>query len=271
MRTALYTGILEMQIQRDEVVRLVAEADYEGIEWQVRDSNAYLTPDEIEKDAEGIAALCGRHGLSLPNLVCYYPLSDTENIARTMRVAQRMGCPSLMVWHPKYQKEVGYAKLLEGARRDIEKLLPFAARYGVYLVMETFPGTIAPSPSLAYRMVEGFPPEHVKIIFEPTSMMAEGRENWRTSIDILQSYLAPIIYVKDNIWCRDESGRWSWQSVPLGHGMMPWDDILRALRNSGWDGWLSTVDYHRGPVEPKIKSNNDFMSKLIERVEERNG
>jgi sugar phosphate isomerase/epimerase len=62
----------------------------------------------------------------------------------------------------------------ERARDGLARAAELAAAHGVALVVETSPGTIAPSTAQARALVDGFPPEHVGVLYNPGNMAIEG-------------------------------------------------------------------------------------------------
>jgi sugar phosphate isomerase/epimerase len=60
------------------------------------------------------------------------------------------------------------------ARDGLTLAAELAAAYGVSLLLETSPGTIAPSTAQARALVDGFPPEHVGVLYNPGNMAIEG-------------------------------------------------------------------------------------------------
>ena len=77
-------------------------------------------------------------------------------------------------------------------------------------------------------------------------------ENWRLTLDVLRPWLC-CLGVKNGGWWPAElaaSGQRRWRSDWLGlaDGMVPWDDILTHLRDTGYDGLLSFHSHYEVPL-----------------------
>jgi sugar phosphate isomerase/epimerase len=79
---------------------------------------------------------------------------------------------------------------------------------------------------------------------DPGNMVIEGNEGWRNSIQIMGDYLA-YLHCKNSARVLD-GNRWSteWKSLP--EGVADFGEIVTALKDIDFQGYLSIEDLRSG-------------------------
>lgn len=96
-----------------------------------------------------------------------------------------MNCPAVRVTSARHDGNTHYDQLLKETTDGLERVQRPSRETGVKALIEVHFGTIIPSASAAYRLVNQFDPQHVGVILDPANMILEGRENWEMGIEIL--------------------------------------------------------------------------------------
>jgi sugar phosphate isomerase/epimerase len=162
-----------------------------------------------------------------------------------------IGLIRLGYWH--YDPHVGYAAGFETARRQLDELERLAERTGVRLALQLHGGTLHASGCQAAALLAGHDPTHIGAYPDPGNQtVQDGREDWRFTFDILRPWLC-CVGVKNGGWFPAElapSGQRRWRSDWFGiaDGMVPWDEILASLTESGYDGFLSFHSHYEVPL-----------------------
>jgi sugar phosphate isomerase/epimerase len=156
-----------------------------------------------------------------------------------------------------FAKEIAYL-------REAELL---CRQYGVKGLIETHHVTIAASASAAYRLVEGFNPDHIGVLYDPGNMVYEGFENYRMGMELLGPYLAHV-HVKNAVWrqtgaAEDGAARWAGGWSPIKQGIVPWKQVIEDLRAVRYDGYLGVEDFS-GELssDDMLQSFADYMRSL---------
>ncbi|MGG4033300.1 sugar phosphate isomerase/epimerase [Paenibacillus cisolokensis] len=252
-----------------------------GIEWRCKE-----TPEHVRKEApsfwgnnrctidpraseEKLASLAqtvratGRRSLALaPYLSC----GDLEGTERMFRIARSLGASLVRVGVPGYDGSRDFGSLFAEASAYLAEVEALAGDYGVKALVETHHRTIAPSASLAHRLVSRFDPDKVGVLYDPGNMVYEGFENYRMGFELLGPYLAHV-HVKNAGWspARGGSGahpnlpqaegsggpeaeplspvEWTCGWRPIASGIVPWRQVLADLKAVGYDGWLGLEDF----------------------------
>jgi len=265
MKIACYSLILGKGYTIPAAVEVLCRLGYDGVEWRVRD-DFHLPLAHIEEKATEVKALCEKAGLEIPALSTYLLLGETETIAAALRAAAKMGCALIRVIAPDYDGSLPYPSLFDQARRDLAQLEPLCRQTKVKAAVELHMGNITPSASAALRLLEGFSPDSIGVIFDPGNMVCEGMENWKMGIQILGPYLAHV-HVKNGGWFYSEEGGWRFDWAPMKEGIVDWRRVVAALAESGYQGWLAMEDFADIPVEQRLEEDLTLLRQCLRRVE----
>lgn len=256
----------------DALAEELVRQGYQGVEWRVAEtdgldasrgwdarSNNRCTIAPTEQAIARIHQHCQALGLEIFGLSPYLPVGDLEQAFRLIDLAGLAGQTRLRLWAPGYEQErypAAYARM----RRFLDQLLPRAEAAGVRLALEVHQRTICSSPSLAMRVAEHYPAQHLGIIYDLGNLAIEGREDVRLSLDLMGDHLAHV-QVKNVAWIAQDPGQgWQWEWCPPDHGVLPLQPMLATLRASGFADWLSIEDFSTTYCDvQKLSRNRDLV------------
>ncbi len=251
-RRAGYTGI-----------ELSTAGIFEGRARPLPDSELPALLEAARRRGESVRAA----GLEVIGLVPpYFALSYFEApvFEPYYRLAAALGAPALRVFGMLYDAKQGYRALFEKSRTMLRTLVGYGERHGVRSLLELHPGNLNESCSAAAALLKEFDPRRVGVIHDPQNMVIAGRENWRMGLEILGDYLA-YVHVKDSVFARNDQGAWAWKLVHPGEGLVNWPQFVKALRDTGFDGWLcneNRMDKQGLPSETYLEAELDYLKRL---------
>ncbi len=145
---------------------------------------------------------------------------------------------------------------------ELAVLLELTQDAGLRFVFELHGGFVVNSASGAMRLIDRYAPDRVGILMDPGNMVFEGNEGWRNSVQIMGPYLS-YIHCK-NAQYRREDGHWLHQWAPLDEGVASFPEIVTALKDTGFVGYLCIEDLRRevAPTE-KIGSGIAYLKRLV--------
>jgi sugar phosphate isomerase/epimerase len=154
--------------------------------------------------------------------------------------------------------------MFESAKGFLGLVEALSGEYGVKALVEIHHGTICPSASLAHRLVSGFDPGRVGVIFDPGNMVHEGFEDYRIGLELLGPHLAHV-HLKNAAYERPEGGGlWKPRWTPLEDGVVDFGGLLDALGGVGYDGWLVVEDFSAvRPSREALRHNLGLIRGLI--------
>ncbi len=280
MKYAVFTVSMPEHTPREAVSNL-KELGYDGVEWRIThdkgdtDSPGFWNGNRCTLQAgwddakfQEVAQMTVDAGLEVPNLGTYLNRTDTDSIRRMMEVANIFGSPCVRVSSAgRPGAEGDYHRVLAETLGDIARAIDIGREHGVKVLLEIHHGTIMPSASATRRLVEHFCPHQVGVIHDAGNMVHEGFEDYLMGLQILGPYLAHV-HVKSTAWsCSQAEGparkQWKSEWAPLREGVVDFHALFTALRQMGYDGWLSLEDFSTAlPEKERVADNIAFLREV---------
>jgi hexulose-6-phosphate isomerase len=259
MKKGVNAWIYPSNYKIDRILEVSAQIGFEGVELNLDEETLKLPKKERKAIAEKAASL----KLELPSLCSglfwKYNLASPDKTIREQGVdiikkgcefAADIGAKVLLVVPAVAVPEVLYQQMWEWSRQSIEKAIPMAATYDVTIGVENVWNRFLYSPLDFKRFIEEFDSPNVKAYFDVGNMHFLGfSEQW---IRYLSGLLA-CVHIKD-------FHRPTLQFKPLLEGDVPWLEIMKALREIGYNGFLN-VELSPYPGHP-LKSAMDSKAAM---------
>ncbi|MFF4600947.1 sugar phosphate isomerase/epimerase family protein [Amycolatopsis sp. NPDC001319] len=237
----------------DEAVGFVREAGYAGIEWRVARprqeggepsffgyNRCSVAPTQAE--VSRAVRLSEAAGLEVIGLDTYLDTGDVTGAAKAFDLAASAGAPWIRVRAP-WRDGRPYRELLAEARDFFALLAKSARRHGVRALLEIHQRSIAPSASLAQRLVGEFDPQWIGVIYDAGNLAIEGYESHALALDLLGPHLAHV-HLKNVAYARPaEGGPWTPDWSALDNGVVDVPGLLEALDDARYTGWVSVEDF----------------------------
>lgn len=142
------------------------------------------------------------------------------------------------------------ARLVEAMRLLGDK----AAAKGVTLVIENHFNTMCVSAKDSYSVVKEINHPNVKILYDQANLSFTEQEGYEEAIAIQQDEVAymhvkdlvfkeGVAFTSDEVSHPEESKRNVYTRI-VGEGVIAWPEILKLVKEHGYDGWLS-MEYER--------------------------
>ncbi|GIV68133.1 sugar phosphate isomerase/epimerase [Caldilinea sp.] len=280
MKYGVFTVMLP-DLTPEEAATAIREAGYEGVEWRVaatppamknespsfwRNNLCTLAPTLAE--ATRARALAEAAGLAIPNLGAYIDVGDLAAVEMTLQFAATAAAPAIRVGVARTNSPEAFPALFQRSFAFLHEVQALAQRYGVKALIEMHHGTIAASASAARRLVDGFDPACIGVIYDCGNMVFEGYEEYRRGLEILGPYLGHV-HVKNAAFERPPGGgvwrpRWS----PLHDGVVDFHALFQALRSVGYDGWIVVEDFsQRYDSRTALRENLKFLRNIEQSIQ----
>ncbi len=261
-----------------EAVAHLAEQGWDGVEWRVTDQESAPAPGfwagnratwpltGLEESLPEIARITAEAGLAMSAIGGYVRCTDHVGVERMLAATAALDAQRVRVTMPAIG-DGDYRDLLESARADMRWVASRAAHHGVTALVELHHKTITASASAAMRLVEGLDPAHVGVIHDIGNLMIEGQENALAGFQMLGPYLAHV-HVKNVAWRPtgsrpDGSTAWAEDWAPLREGQADLPAYFAALREYGYDGWVTVEDFSTAlPLAQRTAENLAYLREL---------
>nr|BFE61340.1 hypothetical protein GCM10020063_058660 [Dactylosporangium thailandense] len=278
MKFSVFTASTPDWTPQEAATELAAQG-WDGIEWRITDQEETDEPGfwagnratwpltGLEDRLADIHTVTRGAGLAYSGLGGYARSFERDDVARLLAATATLGAGRVRVTMPLL-KTGDYPDLFAGARKDLEWATAEAARLGVTVLVELHHETIAASASSALRLVDGLDPAAVGVIHDLGNLVIEGHEDHRAAFQLLGPYLQHV-HVKNVAWravstAPDGTVAWKADWATLREGQADVGAYLRALREHGYDGWVTLEDFSTAvPLRERTRDNLAYVQSLI--------
>lgn len=244
----------------ERVIAVAQKLGCAAIEWGVGPDQAVRGP----RDGQRVSELCAEAGIRTVGLsVQDRELALTAPWRQTqaqLDLARTLGAGQVRL----FAEPFGGGSLAQARRRHVralDRLVDHAAPAGVKILVETSPGTPAPSPELALALVGHQPPTAAGVLYDPGNMIIEGDLTPTLAVSLLGRHLGHV-HVKNIVWSR-HAGQWQWRYATLASGRVRWAELVGALRAAGYDGWYSLDHLPGRPSESALAGESGELAQLL--------
>lgn len=250
-----------------ESIELMHKIGADGIEIVVQDDYRSGIPcDCDEKTLAEVKQCAEKNGIQI---VCLTPYNsffnslneeercrEVESIRKVISYCDYLGAKFIRIYGGNLvagdteRLPERRAKLIESMR----ELGDSAAEKGVTLVIENHFNTMAVSAKDSAALIRDIAHKAVRILYDQANLTFTENEDYKEAIRIQQKYVS-YMHVKDlvfkegmtfsssNVAHPDESERNVFTRI-VGEGIVPWTEILKLVKEQGYNGWLS-LEYER--------------------------
>ena len=282
MKLAVFTVMLP-DLNKEQTLAALKKYGYDGVEWRVKTTDpmthheapsfwgnnlSTVSTDSTDDELDSLKKGADQVGLVVPNLATYLSCGDLEAVERGMRIAKRLGAPSLRIGVPEYNRTKSYSELFAEAKIYLHHVEELSKHYGIKGMIETHMFRISASASAAFLLVNGFDPDYIGVIYDPGNMVQEGYEQYRMGLELLGPYLGHV-HVKNAIWklsdaTNPQNFNWEVEWCRIDRGIVSWDQVINDLKAIGYDNWLSFEDFSQsGTSEELLKRNLNYIKSLL--------
>ncbi|MEO6710493.1 MAG: sugar phosphate isomerase/epimerase family protein [Planctomycetota bacterium] len=237
-KKAVMLGMVEHSGTLAEKFALLRECGFDGVEL---DSPSDLKTDELlaAKKATGLEV----EG-TVDSVHWSKPLSDPDEkvraegragLERAIQDCAAWGGTSVLLVPAVVNEKVSYDAAWERSTAEIQKLLPKAEASKVKIAVENVWNSFLLSPMEAARYVDQFDSPWIGWHFDVGNVINYGwPEQW---IRILGKRILKLHIKEFSRKQRNDLGLWKGFDVELGEGDNRWPEVVKALREVGYEGW----------------------------------
>ncbi|WP_078550198.1 sugar phosphate isomerase/epimerase family protein [Litchfieldia alkalitelluris] len=271
----------------EQLLDYLKETDYDGVEWRFKqipgelrkeqysfwgNNLCTILPEITNQEIEDLRVKAAKNNIEVVSVTPYLQAGDIVATEHVLQVAQKFGASTIRLGVPIYERMQNYNDLFRKGVTYLKEVEQMCKQYKIKGLVETHHVTIAPSASLAYRLVSQFDPDHIGVLYDPGNMVHEGYENYRMGLELLGDYLAHV-HVKNAFWQKKhehEDGTVDWfvEWAQLEKGVVDWKQVFRDLRAVGYDGYVGMEDFSRSfGTKESLKHNIETVKRLLSEIE----
>lgn len=279
MRHAFYT-LITPELTPEDAIATAVRYGFDGLEWRVASpkeprvgecnywegNRCSLESSDLDRRLPGLISAGRASGILPVSLCAYHRPCELTSLARLFEVASSAGIPMVRVSVPAYDRSRSYRTQFEDLRRQSDQVEALARMYGIRACYLQHAGTLLPSASACYRLLEGCDPSHLGLFLDVGHFVREGYEDFGIVMDLVAPWVAEI-HLR-NGWMTSVAHGIEGQgrSIPrwcgLDDGQVPLDLLADTLGRHGWDGWLVLEDFSDRPEVQRLTEGIATMRRM---------
>lgn len=210
------TSVTFRKLKAEEIIRLAADAELDGIEWG---SDVHV-PVGDEETAKKVREETEAAGLQVLSYGSYYRLcvqkDPAEAFAPLLKSAAALGAPNIRIWAGSKQPDDAPDSYYRRAAEELRIICKMAAEKGIRVSTEYHRGTLTQNAESAIKLIELTDCENFGTYWQPNPELSPAIN--RTELRRLKPYLTNIHV----FYWRGDDRR------PLAEGQKEWLDYIAA-------------------------------------------
>lgn len=213
-----------------EMASVLANHGFDGADLTVRDGGQVL-PGNVASDLPKAVKALRDAGVDSKMIVTQINNAedpDSEQIIKTMAA---LGIKYYRMGYIKYDDRKTIPQNLADVKFTFENLEKLNRKYGVSGNYQNHSGTGLGGPVWdLYEVLKDLDPEYIGVQYDIRHATVEGGISWPLGMKLLAPWIQTID-IKDFIWNKNANGQWDVKNVPLGEGMVDFEQYFELYKS----------------------------------------
>lgn len=221
----------------DDLAAVLAEAGAEGIDLSVR-PGGHVLPENVENDLPKAVEAARKHGISVEMIVTGITAAGEKYTESILKTASSLGIKFYRMGYVNYDEQTGIWGTLQKYKPEMKKLEEMNSKYGIHGAYQNHFGTRVGGPVWdLFELLKDLDPKHIGCQYDVRHAVAEGGSSWVNGLKLILPWIK-CTDIKDFKWSQI-NGKWNPETVPLGEGMVNFDDYFKIVKKANITGPMS--------------------------------
>jgi L-ribulose-5-phosphate 3-epimerase len=164
--------------------------------------------------------------------------ADQQYAESVIRTASSLGIKYYRLGWISYDDTLGIKGTIRKYRDDLKKLEEMNRRYRIQGAYQNHAGTMVGGAVWdLYDLMEGLDPQFMGCQYDVRHAVVEGGTSWPNGLKLIAPWVR-CTDIKDFKWV-ETNGKWNPVSVPLGEGIVDFDEYFRIVKSEKITGPMS--------------------------------
>lgn len=209
-----------------QIGEAMAQMGFDGADVTVR-PGGQIEPEQARKELPEAVKTLSSFGIALPMIVT--AVTDTNDRAGIglLETAAEAGIKYYRMGWLAYDFKKTMQQNLDGFKHQLERLAKLNEKLGLHGGYQNHSGLHVGAPVWdLYELLKDIDPRFLGVQYDIRHATTEGGYSWMLGMKRVEPWIRTIC-IKDFIWGKDPGGVWRHQNVPLGQGMVSFDEFLK--------------------------------------------
>lgn len=209
----------------DEMGEVLARQGFDGADMPVRPAGQ-IEPANAKTELPAAVKTLQKHGVGIPMIVTAVTNADDQKEADLLRIAADCGIKYYRMGWLAYEANNPTPQSIDNFKRKFEKLAELNQKLGIHGGYQNHSGLHVGAPVWdLYDLLKEVDPRWLGVQYDIRHATTEGGYSWPISMKRIEPWIRTIC-IKDFVWGKNDKGKWAHQNVPLGEGMINFDQFL---------------------------------------------
>jgi sugar phosphate isomerase/epimerase len=248
----------------DEMGEVLARLGFDGADMPVR-PGGQVEPADVKTGLPHAVKTLRKYGMEIPMIVTAITDPADPISITTLQAAADSGIKYYRLGWLKYEATKSIQQNLDDHRKTIEKLAELNEKLGIHGDYQNHSGASVGSPVWdIYELMKNVNPKHMGVQYDIRHAIVEGAYSWKLGMQRIAPWITTID-IKDFVWAKNEKNVWRHSNVPLGEGMVNFDEFLKEYARLKVEAPISIhYEYDLGGAELGKKETTMNPMKIYE-------
>ncbi|MDA3867582.1 MAG: TIM barrel protein [Salinivirgaceae bacterium] len=249
----------------DELATILADAGADGIDLSVR-AGGHVLPENVERDLPLAVEAAHKKGLTIEMIVTAINNADDPMTERILKTASSLGIKYYRMGYFGYNEKLGVMENLQKIKPKLKKLEALNRKYNIHGAYQNhYGGPVGGAVWDLYELLHDLDPQYIGCQYDIRHAVAEGGNAWKIGLKLIAPWVKCTV-LKDFLWEKTELG-WKPVSVPMGEGMVNFDDYFKLIKEYGISGPISIhLEYPPFERQERALSTQEKKTKFTEAI-----
>jgi len=246
----------------DQLAEVLARLNFDGADITVR-PGGQIEPENVRTELPKAVKTLQKSGIGLPMMVSAVTDADDPISVETLKVAADSGIRYYRMGWLAYDLKKTIQQNLDGLKGAFGKLAGLNEKLGIHGGYQNHSGLHVGAPVWdLYDLLKDVDPKYLGVQYDIRHAVTEGGYSWILGMKRVEPWIRSIC-IKDFVWGKDPQGGWRHQNVPLGEGMVRFDEFLKEYAGLKVEAPISIhFEYDLGGAETGKKETTMDPEKI---------
>jgi L-ribulose-5-phosphate 3-epimerase len=224
-------------LEYDALAEVLAESGAEGIDLSVR-PDGHVLPEKVKTDLPRAVAAARKNGLRTDMITTAITRADENYTTDILKTASDLGIKFYRMGYYNYDDVAGIWGSLQKIKPEFAKLAELNRKFKIHGAYQNHVGVRVGGPVWdLYELLRELDPEYIGCQYDVRHGVAEGGSSWVNGFKLIIPWVR-CSDIKDFKWSQTR-GKWNPESVPIGEGMVNFDEYFKLVKKYNVPGPMS--------------------------------
>ena len=256
-----------------QLMQVVSQAGLDGVDLTVR-PKGHVLPEDVAQALPPVITAARKQGLVIEMMTTRINGENNPTDESVLRTAAEAGVKYYRMGYLSYDFSAGIIKSLDQLKPQLRQLEALNQRYGLHAMYQNHVGTrVGAQLWDLWYLLHDLNPQFIGCEYDIRHAVAEGGRSWAINLRLIAPYIKAIV-IKDFVWKKQSDGSYQPVSVPLGEGMVPFEEFFALVRELNlqvpyslhFEYDLLRKDEQALPEEEKIRRMTATIKKDVDKL-----